>query len=78
MKQLLILIFLGSVVQLILDYFFGIKSGTCYAFGFMVGMTYQGLCDHHRRIRVRDDMIAIMKQIQPRMKQKLTVVKKDK
>lgn len=77
MKQLLIVIFLGSVVQLTLDHYLGVLSGTSYAFGFLVGLVYQGFSDHQRRIRVRDEMLAIMKMVQPRVKPILTVVKKD-
>lgn len=78
MTRLLILIFLGSIVQIALDYFFGNVSGACYAAGFLIGISYQGLCDYHRRIRVRNEMLAIMKSVQPRMKPKLTVIKRDK
>lgn len=76
MKQFLMLVLILTIPQFLLTFIFDWKLSCLYAIGFFVGMIYQTLCEYRNRLKLREDLLDLLKKISPRKKPALRIVKK--
>jgi hypothetical protein len=74
-RSIILLVMMG-IPEAFIYYFNHDIRWSYYAAGFLIGMAFQGYCNREDRIKLRDELLDMLKKCSPRMKPILTVIKK--